>query len=121
MYKLTDNPDAVIRLEDGAAIPRGHRFWSDYEVWLAAGNEPQPAYTEDELAVIAAAEAAIAESAWRESEMQVAQQNVTAIEFGEESVPGTAAAWKAYWLGLRAWKEGAVGYPDIDQRPARPA
>ena len=26
-YQLTANPDTVIRLDDGATVPRGHRFW----------------------------------------------------------------------------------------------
>ena len=43
MYQLTDNPDVVIRLEDGTSIPRGHRWWDEYEDWLAAGNTPEPA------------------------------------------------------------------------------
>ena len=43
MYQLTQNPDQVIRLDDGASIPRGHRWWDDYESWLAAGNTPLPA------------------------------------------------------------------------------
>ena len=38
MYQLTQNPDQVIRLEDGAFIPRGHRWWDDYEAWLSAGS-----------------------------------------------------------------------------------
>lgn len=42
MYKLTDNPDCVLRLDDGAFIPRGHRWWDEFEAWVAQGNEPQP-------------------------------------------------------------------------------
>lgn len=34
MYKLTNNPDMIIRTTDGAYIPRGHRFWDEYEEWL---------------------------------------------------------------------------------------
>lgn len=43
MYQLTPSPDAVIRLDDGACIPRGHRWWDDYETWLVLGNAPLPA------------------------------------------------------------------------------
>jgi hypothetical protein len=41
-YQLTDNPDRVVRVEDGALIPRGHRWWDDYESWRAAGGIPVP-------------------------------------------------------------------------------
>lgn len=34
MYKLTNNPDMIVRTTDGAHIPRGHRFWEEYEEWL---------------------------------------------------------------------------------------
>ncbi|AWH25722.1 hypothetical protein [Stenotrophomonas sp. YAU14D1_LEIMI4_1] len=40
MYQLTENPDIIRCVETGADIPRGHRWWSDYEEWLAEGNEP---------------------------------------------------------------------------------
>lgn len=40
MYLLTDDPDVVMRLDDGVTVPRGHRFWIEYEHWLAAGNAP---------------------------------------------------------------------------------
>lgn len=42
MYQLTTNPDMVLRLEDGACIPRGHRWWTEYEEWCAAGNTADP-------------------------------------------------------------------------------
>lgn len=41
MYELTKNPDEVLRRNDDGTtttIPRGHRFWDEYEAWLAAGN-----------------------------------------------------------------------------------
>ncbi|WP_156882748.1 hypothetical protein [Pseudomonas sp. CF161] len=60
------------------------------------------------------------EAAWRAAEMPIARENVTAIEFGDDSIPGTAAQWKAYWLALRAWTEGAEGYPDATHRPVQP-
>ena len=62
----------------------------------------------------------VAENDWRETEMSIARENVTAIEFGDHSIPGTAADWKAYWLALRAWTEGAEGYPDSTHRPVEP-
>lgn len=49
MYKLTEDPNIVIRLSDGASIPKGHRFWDEYEEWLAAGNTPDPAFTLEQL------------------------------------------------------------------------
>jgi hypothetical protein len=47
-YKLVQNqPNSIIRLEDGAIIPKGYNGdWQLYEAWLAEGNTPQPA---DEL------------------------------------------------------------------------
>ena len=44
-YKLTADPNVVIRTADNATIPAGHRWWDDYEAWLAAGNTPDPALT----------------------------------------------------------------------------
>lgn len=60
------------------------------------------------------------EDEWRAIEMAIARENVTAIEFGDDSISGRAAQWKAYWLALRAWVEGAKGYPDSTHRPVEP-
>lgn len=60
------------------------------------------------------------EEDWRATEMPIARENVTAIEFGDDQIHGTAADWKAYWLALRAWTEGAEGYPDATHRPVQP-
>lgn len=44
-YKLIQNqPNSIIRLEDGAIIPEGNNGdWQLYEAWIADGNTPEPA------------------------------------------------------------------------------
>lgn len=44
-YKLTPNPDVIIRLEDGACIPKGHRWFAEFEEWVTAGGVPEPVDT----------------------------------------------------------------------------
>lgn len=49
MYRIWINSDGqeygVKRLSDGVAIPPDPRNadWQEYQLWLAAGNEPDPA------------------------------------------------------------------------------
>lgn len=52
MYKLTRDNNSIIRLTDGAHIPMapGNRDYNEYQEWLAAGNTPEPAETEQEKA-----------------------------------------------------------------------
>lgn len=42
-FKLTRDPNLVLRVGDNTSIPRGHRWWREYEAWLAEGNTPLPA------------------------------------------------------------------------------
>ena len=60
------------------------------------------------------------EIAWRDAEMPAAQQNVTAIEYGEEDIPGTAQQWQKYWLSLRKWTSDNPDFPDSSKRPVAP-
>lgn len=66
-------------------------------------------------------ELAAFESAWRDAEMPAAQQNVTAIEYGEEGIPGTAQDWRKYWLALRKWSDTNPDFPDSSKRPVAPS
>jgi hypothetical protein len=44
MYKLTKDPNAIIRSFDGAVIPSAKNGdWQLYEEWLDDGNTPEPA------------------------------------------------------------------------------
>ncbi|QVW25369.1 hypothetical protein KJF94_07285 [Pseudomonas hormoni] len=66
--------------------------------------------------------AAVFESVWRDVELPVAKDNVTAIQFEDpDALPGTEAEWKAYWIALRNWKDGNPDYPDLTKRPPRPS
>ena len=51
MYKLIGT-NSVKRLVDGAYIPfaDGNRDYEDYKLWLEEGNQPEPEFTEEELA-----------------------------------------------------------------------
>lgn len=60
------------------------------------------------------------EDQWRETEMPIAQQNVTAIEYGEGDIPGTTQEWQKYWLALRKWTNTNPSYPDSSKRPLAP-
>jgi hypothetical protein len=58
MYKLKEV--GVVRMYDEAHIPAdpGNRDWQEYQAWLAAGNTPQPEFTQEEIAAKEEAEAA---------------------------------------------------------------
>ncbi len=112
--EITDKQyaDALAGMLAGLVVTIGDGF----KVAPASAPEP-PTPTEEERLQKQANEEAL----WRVTQMSLAQENVTAIEFGDDSILGTAEQWKAYWIALRTWKEGAEHYPDPARRPIRPA
>lgn len=67
------------------------------------------------------------ESAWVVAEIPIVRRQLEALEEDEagetpdDLLPGTRVQWLGYRGKVRNWKEGAEGFPDIDQRPVRPA
>lgn len=106
MYQLTQNPDQIIRLDDGACIPRGHRWWDDYEVWLAAGNTPQPAPDTRAADARATRDSLIAACDW------------TQMPDGVLPV-AVKAAWITYRQALRDVPQ-QTGFPATIQWPTSP-
>lgn len=68
-YQLTKDPATVIRLPDGATVPLHHRFWDEYQQWLASGGVPLPAIHESALEPDPATDA----RAWRNQELATSQ------------------------------------------------
>lgn len=61
------------------------------------------------------------ESVWVEAERKYVGEVLEAIEDGgDDAPPGTEREWRDYRIQVRAWKEGAQGFPDIEKRPVRP-
>jgi len=106
MYQLTENPDQVTRLDDGASIPRGHRWWDDYEAWLAAGNTPQPATDTRASDARGKRDGLIASCDWT----QIPDAPLTAAQ---------RAAWVTYRQALRDVPAQA-GFPDTIDWPVTP-
>ena len=59
------------------------------------------------------------EAQWVELERSFVAVQLEAIEDGEQII-GTERQWRDYRTQVRAWKEGAEGYPDSTHRPTRP-
>ncbi|POA99723.1 phage tail protein [Chromobacterium sinusclupearum] len=106
MYRLTDQADVIVRIADGAHIPRGHRFWNEYEAWLAQGNAPQPKESLDQLqqrllfSLDAAADAA--SQPYAGSELRALEYRQAAAEaqaYKDAGYKGDAPA------GVQAWAD----------------
>lgn len=93
--------------ENGVAVDPAPEYAD--QIWLFPGWSESPS------------QASSREQDWRDSEMPKAQQNVTAIEYGEEDVPGTSQQWQKYWLALRKWNESNPDFSDSSKRPVAPS
>lgn len=116
MYRLTENPDTVIRTEDGTVVPRGHRWWAEYEAWLAEGNVPipLPGPTFDEI--LAAVTPAV--QMWMDNTARQKGYDgvVSCATYVTSGVPAFKAdadaiiAWRdAVWVAAYAWRDGLNG------------
>lgn len=71
-YKLTNNPNIVVRTSDGASIPAdpANTDYAEYLRWVDAGGVPdpadQPSARDIAMAAIATLEASITDRMWRE-------------------------------------------------------
>lgn len=118
MYKLTQDSNVIHRLDDGAFIPRGHRWWEDYEAWCAAGNSPEPLPSPTMADAAAALTADV--QAWLDA---TAGQNgydslASCISYKDSAITqwatdATAAiAWRdAVWLACFQWQQSAQANP----------
>lgn len=116
-YRLTENPDTVIQLSDGATVPRGHRFWAEYEQWKNAGGIPEPAPVLD---------TAVAERAWRDLEIERVKWLRERHRDEVDSARPTTLTVKQsgelldYVQALRDWPSAAQ-FPSEEARPQCPA
>lgn len=117
-FRLTSNPDAVLRLADGFLIPRGHRWWADYEAWLSIGNVPEPAPVPT-LADVAAALTADVQ-AWLDTTAQgngydslascISYLNSSIAQYADDAA--AAMAWRdAVWPACFQWQQDAIANP----------
>lgn len=61
------------------------------------------------------------EASWVDAEMPIVAEQLVMIEDDDPSaLPGTPRQWRDYRIALRAWKEGAEGFPKPESRPTRP-
>jgi hypothetical protein len=61
MYKLTNNPNLIIRLSDNATIPadEANSDYQQYLSWVSKGNSPEPLPSENPEQIIARLEGSL--------------------------------------------------------------
>ncbi|WP_426160464.1 hypothetical protein [Pseudomonas sp. DWR1-3-2b2] len=122
VYALIGSNEQVFDLTENGTVPAG------YALMISARPDDESAADYSAQAdgtwlitqtTLDAKQASI-EMAWRETQMPKAQETVTAIEYGEDGVPGTAQQWQKYWLALLKWTDTNPDFPDSTKRPTAP-
>lgn len=104
MYELTSDPDVVKCTETGASIPRGHRFWDEYQSWVDAGNTPGPIplpyqlYTPEHFK-------AIRDAAWAWMTAEVVARRYDSIETCVGYYNSTVPRYRAEARAMVAWRD----------------
>lgn len=76
---------------------------------------------EDCLSAIEFSIAVTEENTWKAGELELIADQLLAIEDDDPNrLPGTDREWRDYRIALRAWKEGAEGFPNMENRPVAP-
>jgi hypothetical protein len=116
MYRLTSNPDIIEQVDPFIAIPRGSREWETYQVWLDAGNTPNPVPSPSFDDYVAAFTPGL--QAWMERTAQGSAYDsvLSCVSYKDSSVAqfaGDAAAmiaWRdALWQWASQWQAGFNG------------
>ncbi|WP_372242500.1 phage tail assembly chaperone [Pseudomonas sp. C1C7] len=122
-YQLTTDPDTVIRLSDGATVPRHHRFWDTYQEWLASGGTPLPAMVS--IVPVADADPTVRARLWRNEQLAASQWLVDRDR--DEQAAGTPMTLSTdqyhelldYRQDLRDWPLNG-NFPKDFSKPAAP-
>jgi len=106
MYQLTNDPDCIINLGNGAWIPRGHPLWDEYEAWLAEGNTPAP----DPSTIVTEAQRneAIRQGAYAWMDAVVQTKDYDNIYTCASYANSTIEQFKADANALIAWRDAVV-------------
>lgn len=118
LYQLMQDQDQIIRLSDGATIPRGHRWWDEYEAWVAAGNIPDPLPAPTFAQATASLSADV--QAWLDTTAQgndydslvncISFLNSTVAQYAGDAA--AALAWRdAVWPAYYQWQQSALANP----------
>jgi hypothetical protein len=121
MYRYTPDSDVVLRISDDALIPRGHRWWDEYEAWCAAGNTPEP--MPQPTLEAAAAALTVDVQAWLDATAQGnGYDNIaTCVSYTSSAIEQwkadalAATAWRdAVWQACFLWQQSALSDPPAE-------